>query len=218
MTAFPSLLVAGGVVASAVTVGAEARGARRLVYAAKPLATALLLGVALSAAAPPSPSYRLLVSIGILFSLAGDVFLMLPGDRFLPGLVSFLFAHVLYVAAFLGAASPGAPFVAAAAPFALAATALVAWLWPKLPTGLKAPVAVYAAALSSMAAVALARALASSGAGAWGAATGALVFVVSDALLAADRFRGPIPFARPAVLATYYAAQLAIALSVTVPR
>lgn len=218
MTLLASVLVAGGVAASVVTVGAEARGARRAVYLAKPLATALFLGVALSGAAPPSPAYRLLVSLGILFSLAGDVFLMLPGDRFLPGLASFLVAHVLYVAAFLGATGAGAPFLAAAAPFALAATALVAWLWPKLPARLKAPVAVYAAALSTMAAVALARALASSGPGAWGAATGALVFVVSDALLAADRFRGPIPFARPAVLATYYAAQLAIALSVTVPR
>lgn len=36
----------------------------------------------------------------LLFSLAGDVFLMLPGNYFIPGLASFLVAHVFYIALF----------------------------------------------------------------------------------------------------------------------
>ena len=34
---------------------------------------------------------------GLVFSMAGDVFLMLPKERFVAGLVSFLLAHVAYV-------------------------------------------------------------------------------------------------------------------------
>ncbi len=34
------------------------------------------------------------------FSLGGDVFLMLPGDYFIPGLASFLVAHLFYIALF----------------------------------------------------------------------------------------------------------------------
>ncbi len=36
-------------------------------------------------------------TIGLAFSLAGDVFLMLPKERFIPGLISFLLAHIAYI-------------------------------------------------------------------------------------------------------------------------
>ena len=34
----------------------------------------------------------------LVFSLVGDVLLMLPGNTFIPGLASFLVAHVFYIA------------------------------------------------------------------------------------------------------------------------
>ena len=43
---------------------------------------------------------RALLLGALLFSLGGDVFLMLPGDYFIPGLASFLVAHVFYIALF----------------------------------------------------------------------------------------------------------------------
>jgi len=46
------------------------------------------------------------------------------------------------------------------------------------------------------------------------AAVGAILFVVSDAILAYDRFVKPFQFARVLVLATYYLAQWGIAMSV----
>ncbi|NLG29496.1 MAG: lysoplasmalogenase, partial [Chloroflexi bacterium] len=73
---------------------------RRLIYLFKPLTTALMLLVALL---PPwhSPApYPLLIGLGLLASLAGDIFLMLPNDRFVPGLASFAAAHLIYTAAF----------------------------------------------------------------------------------------------------------------------
>ena len=35
-----------------------------------------------------------------MFCLAGDVFLMLPGDRFVPGLASFLVGQLLFAVGF----------------------------------------------------------------------------------------------------------------------
>lgn len=210
-------LAGAAVVSGALATAGAARGERHLVHVFKPLATALLVALVLLAPAAPADRYRLLLAAGLACSLAGDVFLMLPKERFLAGLGSFLAAHVLYAGAFLGGTSASGRLAASLPPYLLAAALLVRWLWPGVPGRLRGPVALYAAALSTMAASALARALTTGGSGAWAAATGALVFVASDALLAADRFRGPIPHARPAVLGTYYVAQLAIALSATVP-
>ena len=63
-------------------------------YICKPLATLLILWLASRTVEPVSPRYRRAVLIGITLSLLGDVFLMLPYDLFVPGLVAFLLAHV----------------------------------------------------------------------------------------------------------------------------
>src|SRR5690606_41962032 len=76
------------------------RGPGPLVYLFKPLTTVLILLLALLASPPVTPAYQWLIVLGLLFSLAGDVFLMLPRDRFVAGLVSFLIAHLFYIAAF----------------------------------------------------------------------------------------------------------------------
>ena len=141
----PATLAAVTVLAGAAAVAAvaaEARGAHRALYVFKPLATALLVLLVVAAPAPPSERYRLLVAAGLVFSLAGDVFLMLPADRFLAGLASFLVTHVLYTAAFLGEAGPLAPFAAGLAGYLLTATLLVRWLSAGVPPGLRLPVAV----------------------------------------------------------------------------
>ena len=39
-------------------------------------------------------------ALGLLFSLGGDVFLMLPHEQFIPGLVSFLIGHICYLIGF----------------------------------------------------------------------------------------------------------------------
>lgn len=40
--------------------------------------------------------------LALLFSLLGDIFLMLPRERFLAGLGAFLLAHLAYGWGFLG--------------------------------------------------------------------------------------------------------------------
>jgi len=43
---------------------------------------------------------------------------------------------------------------------------------------------------------------------------GSLLFIVSDFVIAIDKFRHPVPYSHPIIMVTYYAAQLGITLSV----
>ncbi|HEX2202227.1 MAG TPA: lysoplasmalogenase family protein, partial [Longimicrobium sp.] len=116
MPAAPAVLALAAAAAALGAIAAEARGRRRAFYLLKPLATALVLALALVTAPGADPAYRALIAAGLLFSLFGDVFLMLPEDRFVAGLASFLVAHLLYTAAFVrdGAGfSPGLAVVLA---------------------------------------------------------------------------------------------------------
>jgi len=61
-----------------------------LKYIFKPLTTLLVILLAFEQGSSISPVYKMLILAGLSFSLVGDVFLMLPKDRFVAGLVSFL--------------------------------------------------------------------------------------------------------------------------------
>ena len=126
---------------------------------------------------------------------------------FISRLVSFLLAHVAYVALF----RQGVAWFPR--PAALAATlgvgvAMYAFLWQGgLPAGLRIPVAVYVTVIALMAAQAIGRAGALGDRASRQVALGACFFMLSDSLLATNRFVQPLPLAPVAVLATYYAAQ-----------
>jgi uncharacterized membrane protein YhhN len=209
----PLLLTAAIALSAGLTIAADHRGARRMVYAFKPLTTVLTLALAATAHDPVPGGYRALVCAGLLFSLAGDVFLMLPRDRFVAGLASFLVAHGFYVAAFApwppALRAPGALLV-----LALFGAVLLRALWKDLGR-LRLPVAVYAAALLAMAWQAAERWTALGTMAALLAVAGAALFVVSDSALAWQRFRRRHPYGQRAVLSTYFAAQWLIALSVS---
>jgi len=87
------------VLAAALSAGdwlAVARDDKRLEYVCKPGALAALIGVAVTLD-PAHGDVRAWFVLALALSLAGDVFLMLPSDRFVAGLASFLLAHVAYV-------------------------------------------------------------------------------------------------------------------------
>jgi len=194
-----------------LNISAELAGDRRRVYVFKPLTVVIIILIALQGGDATSPLYRTLVVGGLLYSLAGDVFLMLPRDRFVAGLLSFLVAHVFYIAAFT-LDGGGRPSVWAAVPLALYGALMLRLLWPSLG-GLKAPVAVYVAAILLMAWQAANRWLALGDGGSAAAFAGALLFVASDSALAWGRFRGEFRGSQAVVLGTYFAAQWLIALS-----
>ncbi|MGP1628492.1 MAG: lysoplasmalogenase [Giesbergeria sp.] len=151
----------------------------------------------------------LLLGSALLCSLAGDIALMLP-DLFIPGLVSFLLAHLAYIALMRHGVRWFAQRSALAATLSVAA-AMYVWLWQAgLPPQLRAPVAVYVLVIALMAAQAVGRAAELQTEAARTVALGACIFMVSDSVLAVNRFVQPVPMASLWVLATYYAAQFCI--------
>jgi uncharacterized membrane protein YhhN len=167
----------------------------------------------------PADRYRSAMIAGLVCSLAGDMFLETsPRGLFLPGLVSFLVAHVFYVLAYLLDTRALEPLRALPA-YAYGAT-LVAVLWPGLGS-MAIPVAIYAAVICTMlyrAAARLGRVAAASGRL---ALVGAITFAASDSLIAIGRFGGHLveetwrtstPW-RLAIMTTYWLGQWAIAAS-----
>jgi uncharacterized membrane protein YhhN len=191
---------------------AESSGQRQLVYLFKPLTTSLLLLLAALSTSAHGARYQLAIVIGLACSLIGDIFLMLLRDRFVPGLASFLLAHVAYLVAFTADVPLGtAP--ALALPLLAAAAPLLRLLWPGLGT-LRLPVVVYATTILLMVWLAWGRGWTLLTPGAMFAASGATFFMASDAILALDRFHRPIRQAQSLIMTSYVAAQALIALSV----
>lgn len=214
MTSLLPILIIAIILSAGLTVaGHYAHPPRpRLVYIFKPLTTALILALLFLSDPSLAQPYTRLIGLGLLFSLMGDIWLVLPRDRFLQGLASFLLAQLCYAYAFFRGASANG-FGWALLLLGLVAALVLGYLWPGLSTSLKPAVTVYVAAITAMAALAVGRALAESTTSGLFAATGALLFMASDATLAVSRFRKPFPLSQAVVLGTYYAAQLLIAAS-----
>ena len=153
--------------------------------------------------------FGLLLVGGLAFSLAGDCFLMFPG-YFIPGLVSFLIAHLFYIALF----KQGMPWFPSRRALLITlglGAAMYAFLFNGLNPVLKIAVAAYVVVIALMAAQAIGRATVLRDRASIGVAFGAAFFMVSDSLLATNRFAFPFPMAQFWVLATYYVAQILIA-------
>lgn len=186
------------------------------VFVFKPLTTTLVLAMALAAPGAVSRRYRAAVAAGLVFSLLGDVILILPGETFVPGLLAFLVAHVLYLVAFTDGVRLRLRGWHTAA-YAVAGGGILASLWGGLGA-MRLPVSAYVAVILAMAAQAAGRAREMGTRGSRAAALGAALFVVSDATLAIDRFGGGLPAEAVLVMVTYVAAQLLIAASVSDAR
>lgn len=216
MSMVHSVLIASVLLAAILAIRAYYLDAARRwqAYVFKPLATLLVLTLALSQSAS-TPAYRWAVVGGLVFSTAGDIFLMLPRDRFVAGLVSFLIAHLFYIFAF----SIGVPFGAAPLlwlPFFAAGGVVVAVIWRGLAPALRGAVIAYVVVIAVMAGQAAGRWHTIGGDAALAAALGAALFVVSDSVLAINRFRVQFRAERALTLGTYWAAQTLIVLSIPV--
>jgi uncharacterized membrane protein YhhN len=200
---------------AALTIYGSMAGRSTLVYIFKPLTTALIMLLAALIPVNPDGRYRLAVIAGLVCSLVGDVFLMLPSDRFIAGVAAFLAAHVAYLIAFT-------TFVSlAAVPVALAAVAVVVavilfTLWGSLPQRMRPALLAYAVILGAMTAQSLTQAMILGSLAAVYAAVGGALFLASDSILVTNRFAKPFRLAPLLVLGTYYAAQTLIALSVAI--
>ncbi|MBS1489070.1 MAG: lysoplasmalogenase [Bacteroidetes bacterium] len=151
--------------------------------------------------------------LALLGCWVGDVFLLFAGIRelfFILGLGSFLGAQVLFIITYQkfcwsGEGLNGPQKIRAAFPVLLAATGLVTVLYPSLGA-LKIPVMVYALVLAWMVVQSFFRYGRTSSASFWSISFGALLFLVSDSLLALNKFHQPVPLAGVGIMTTYLAA------------
>jgi uncharacterized membrane protein YhhN len=158
-------------------------------------------------------------ALGLFFSLWGDIFLMLTRDLFIPGLISFLLAHLAYVIGFTRTLPP-ANYASLA--LALAVTAAAGFVYRRVASGLtasgnpklKTPVFLYTNVISLMLLTALLTLLRSE----WRpepallASLGALLFFLSDGILAWNKFVAPLRYGKLAVIASYHLGQVLITL------
>lgn len=161
------------------------------------------------------------VFYGLLFSIAGDTFLMFVGENpnfFLFGLSSFLVTHVFYILAFWK--FPGIktglvwrkPWLLL--PVLAYLTAMLGYLWPDLPEAFKIPVLVYSCVISAMLVFALNMVGRIPDAIARLLVVGALLFVLSDSLIAVGKFKTtgvPETVFSLAIMLTYLIGQYLIA-------
>ena len=196
---------------------AELLEKRRQAYVVKPTATLLVIAVALLSLREPTrnTTYTVGVLIGLALSLGGDVALMFGENRtaFTVGLGFFLVAHVAYTVVFtlLGRFSGWDAF---SIPILLGAGVGFYALIQENLGRLRWPVVGYMLVISLMVSRAistLASPLFSPGQAVM-VAGGAVLFYISDVILAANRFWRPLRYDRIS-LAFYYGGQLLIALS-----
>jgi alkenylglycerophosphocholine/alkenylglycerophosphoethanolamine hydrolase len=184
---------------------------RWLLALAKPVATASLL---LVVGPPPIYIVEKLVAFGIVFSIIGDGLLVVESDRaFFAGTSAFLTAQVLYAAAFWSLRAPERPIAPVAGVVVVVSALLVANLW-RSAGSMRPAVAIYAVAITLMVGTALGtlggpmRPMA-----ALCAASGAVLFYISDATLAWDKFKKPVRHASFVTMGVYWVGQIGIALA-----
>ena len=183
---------------------------RRREWVFKPLVLVALILAAWFMGAGESATGRWLLA-ALFLSLLGDVALLADNTaRFALGLASFLLAHVAFVVAFVQSGMPraGLAVVGLVLVGALAAVVgrrVVPAAAREGGLGLGGAVTAYMAVIAAMvvAAWATGRPL---------VALGATVFMVSDAVLALDRFVRARRFGALAVMVTYHLGQVLIVL------
>ena len=160
---------------------------------------------------------RYMVLTALLFSLAGDVSLALPfADSFIAGLACFFVAHLSYAACFAtlnrqklktlsgGIISPSVKWLISF--IIISFTAVMAIHILPASSSLFYPVVAYMSVITLMGLTAV-----------WLAQTkliitGALLFVISDAILAQSVFKTPLPLSTFWVMTTYYGAQYCLTM------
>lgn len=183
----------------------------------KPLLLLALLTYYVYAARQRNHRIVPVIVLALIFSWGGDVLLMRAGELFfMLGLVSFLMAHVFYTFAFRQLqfeddteALHGLQKIRFAFPVILYGTGLVVILYPYLGE-LAIPVVVYALVLTVMVLNALFRFKRTTTASFTMVFGGAILFMISDSILAVNKFVEPISQAGFWIMSSYISAQFLI--------
>jgi uncharacterized membrane protein YhhN len=183
-------------------------------YISKPLIVVSVVAYFLSQTSGSSTTLKKWILPALFFSWVGDILLMFQVASqlfFLLGLSSFLLAHIFYIIFFqsIRAREKTTPKLWLLLIVLVYYTALISFLSPHL-RDMKLPVIIYGAVISLMLSLALDMLFISNKrAGRW-MMTGALLFVLSDSVLAINQFYQSFPLAGVIIMLTYGLAQLFI--------
>jgi uncharacterized membrane protein YhhN len=157
--------------------------------------------------------------LALLFCWLGDVLLMFESTAalfFIFGLVSFLIGHLLYMISYRQLRGDDTSHellwtqkIRFSIPIVLVGTGLITVLFPTLGV-LKIPVLLYSMVLVGMVMTALFRYGRTSSLSFWMVFAGAAFFMISDSLLAINKFYAPLPSAGFLIMLTYIGAQYLI--------
>jgi uncharacterized membrane protein YhhN len=183
---------------------------QRVEFVCKPatLAALVVAAVALDPASGADARRSWFVA-ALVFSLLGDVLLMLPAEKFLAGLVAFLVGHLCYIVGFWTDGPTAIAFLGSAVLVAVAIGAVARRILPAVrakESVLAGPVAGYMVVIGVMVASAVAT-------GNWFAAAGAALFAGSDSMIAWNRFVGAFPGAGLSIMVTYHLGQALLVVS-----
>ncbi len=217
------LLVIVVLVIAAVDWAAVAKGWRKVEYIAKP-ATMVMLLVTLALAGGFGATALVCFGLGIIFSLAGDIFLLLSNRWFIAGLAAFLLAHVSYIIGLNTPIGDASPLWAIVIGIILAlATArvlkpILAGVREKGQGNLVVPVVTYGTVITLMLLSALLTIYRTD----WKTSAsglvslGAILFYFSDIILAWNRFVKPFKNGRVMNMVAYHLGQIALITGVIV--
>ena len=206
----PLLLLVVAALVALVDWWAVAGGRDRVETVAKPATMVLLVAVA-ATWGDPSGDVRVWLVVGAALGVVGDVALLRSGETaFLVGLSAFAAGHLAYAVAAIGVGVdpvwvlPGVAVMAALLGYRFVSRTVVGARRDGGPV-LAGAVIFYAAVISLMVATAW-------GTGSLLAAAGATLFAVSDWVLGHQRFAGPLPGGRLAVMVPYHVGQALLLL------
>lgn len=165
---------------------------------------------------------RKFVLAALVLSWLGDVALLFQGisnSYFLLGLLSFLVAHICYVIAFNLSLSPSRVSLLQRSPWlVLIFFGYGMFMFLLIRNGLGAlllPVLIYMAVILAMGVSALNRFGKAASRSFWPVMLGALLFILSDSLLALNKFREPFSYSSFMIMLSYILAQFFIVLGMT---
>ena len=183
-------------------------------YFSKPLIIIFLIGYFASQLSNIESSLKKWVISALIFSCLGDILLLFePGDSrfFLFGLSAFLMANIIYIFFFhqvrIIENIRGKTWLLL--PVAVYYAFIITWLSPFLGD-MKIPVRIYAVVISFMFMLALHMLFIPNKKAGLTMAGGASLFILSDSILAVNKFYGSFEFAGIAVMLTYAFAQFLI--------
>jgi uncharacterized membrane protein YhhN len=188
-------------------------------YLSKPLVMISIGGHFLLKSKTIDKNTVILAVFAFLFSLSGDSFLMFPSNGmkfFILGLASFLIAQIFYIFLFRQTIklSGKPPFLRNNKIFLIAfvlyGATIYTLLFNHLDSVLKIAVFFYMTAILGMSAMALNRFRTISFVSFSFVFIGSVLFVLSDTIIAIDKFYSEIPYNRIFVMSTYIAAQFLI--------